>query len=145
MTFKQCLVKRVLRFASLFLTVLALIGSTAVLHVEAQPASNHSQLTAQPTIVVRVATPAVTVERLPSEARSTINLIRKGGPFPYTKDGTVFRNRERRLPQAATGYYREYTVKTPGSRDRGARRIVTGQKGEIYYTDDHYASFVRVQ
>jgi len=94
---------------------------------------------------VRVATPAVTVERLPSEARSTINLIRKGGPFPYTKDGTVFRNRERRLPQAATGYYREYTVKTPGSRDRGARRIVTGQKGEIYYTDDHYASFVRVQ
>jgi len=94
---------------------------------------------------VRVATPAVTVERLPSEARSTINLIRKGGPFPYTKDGTVFRNRERRLPQAATGYYREYTVKTLGSRDRGARRIVTGQKGEIYYTDDHYASFVRVQ
>lgn len=145
MTFKQCLVKRVLRFASLFLTALALIGFTAVLHVEAQPASNHSQLTAQPTILVRVATPAVTVDRLPPEARSTINLIRKGGPFPYAKDGTVFRNRERRLPQAATGYYREYTVKTPGSRDRGARRLITGRGGEIYYTGDHYASFVRVQ
>ncbi|MBC7972032.1 MAG: guanyl-specific ribonuclease Sa [Verrucomicrobia bacterium] len=145
MTFKQCLVKRVLRFASLFLTALALIGLTAVLHVEAQPASNHSQLTAQPTILVRVATPAVTVDRLPPEARSTINLIRKGGPFPYAKDGTVFRNRERRLPQAATGYYREYTVKTPGSRDRGARRLITGRGGEIYYTGDHYASFVRVQ
>lgn len=145
MTFKQCLVKRVLRFASLFLTALTLIGFTAVLHVEAQPASNHSQLTAQPTILVRVATPAVTVDRLPPEARSTINLIRKGGPFPYAKDGTVFRNRERRLPQAATGYYREYTVKTPGSRDRGARRLITGRGGEIYYTGDHYASFVRVQ
>lgn len=79
--------------------------------------------------------------RLPVEARQTLELIDAGGPFPYAKDGTVFGNFERLLPEHKRGYYREYTVPTPGSRDRGARRIVTGQGDEIYYTDDHYNSF----
>lgn len=81
---------------------------------------------------------------LPPEARQTIALIRKGGPYPYQKDGSVFGNREVRLPKRERGYYREYTVRTPGNRDRGARRIVAGRAGEFYYTDDHYRSFKRV-
>ncbi|GGS03511.1 ribonuclease [Streptomyces aureoverticillatus] len=79
--------------------------------------------------------------RLPAEARRTLRLIDEGGPFPYRKDGSVFGNFEGELPREARGYYREYTVRTPGERDRGARRIVTGREGETYYTDDHYASF----
>ncbi|WP_151481022.1 ribonuclease domain-containing protein [Streptomyces albicerus] len=78
---------------------------------------------------------------LPAEARRTLALIDRGGPFPYAKDGAVFGNFERELPRHERGYYREYTVRTPGERDRGARRIVTGQGGEVYYTDDHYKSF----
>ncbi|MFF1723462.1 ribonuclease domain-containing protein [Streptomyces sviceus] len=78
---------------------------------------------------------------LPAEARQTLQLIDRGGPFPYAKDGAVFGNFERLLPAHPRGYYHEYTVPTPGSRDRGARRIVTGQGGEVYYTDDHYDSF----
>jgi ribonuclease T1 len=81
---------------------------------------------------------------LPREARETVELIQQGGPFPYRKDGVTFGNRERLLPQARRGYYREYTVPSPGSRDRGARRIVTGGNGEFYYTDDHYRSFRRI-
>lgn len=81
---------------------------------------------------------------LPSEARATLALIAAGGPFPYERDGSVFQNRERILPDEARGYYREYTVVTPGSDDRGARRIVAGAGGERYYTDDHYASFRRI-
>jgi ribonuclease T1 len=81
---------------------------------------------------------------LPREARETIALIQKGGPFPYQNDGTVFGNREAILPRRERGYYREYTVQTPGTRDRGARRMVTGRSGEFYYTDDHYRSFKRV-
>ncbi|MFE3270564.1 ribonuclease domain-containing protein [Streptomyces sp. NPDC059215] len=79
--------------------------------------------------------------RLPAEARATLALIDRGGPFPYARDGVVFGNFERLLPSHPRGYYHEYTVRTPGERDRGARRIVTGENGEIYYTDDHYKSF----
>ncbi|MEV0218892.1 ribonuclease domain-containing protein [Streptomyces sp. NPDC050704] len=79
--------------------------------------------------------------RLPAEARQTLALIDTGGPFPYAKDGAVFGNFERELARHRRGYYHEYTVRTPGERDRGARRIVTGQGGEVYYTDDHYKSF----
>jgi len=86
-------------------------------------------------------TATVKLSRLPAEARQTVALIDRGGPFPYAKDGVVFGNYEKLLPQQKRGYYHEYTVRTPGSRDRGARRIVTGQDGEIYYTDDHYKSF----
>ncbi|UUU25971.1 ribonuclease domain-containing protein [Streptomyces sp. DSM 40750] len=79
---------------------------------------------------------------LPSQAYTTLNLIAQGGPYPYSQDGSVFQNRERILPAQSTGYYHEYTVKTPGSSTRGARRIVTGEDyQEDYYTADHYASF----
>ena len=80
---------------------------------------------------------------LPREGRDTLALIRKGGPFPYAKDGSTFSNREHYLPKQPRGYYREYTVKTPGSRDRGARRIICGGKLQLecYYTGDHYATF----
>ena len=87
----------------------------------------------------------IAVAELPTEARETISLIRKGGPFPFPRDGVVFVNFENRLPAKARGYYREYTVRTPGARDRGARRIVTGRDGELYYTDDHYQSFKRIR
>ncbi|MFE6161071.1 ribonuclease domain-containing protein [Streptomyces sp. NPDC056486] len=86
----------------------------------------------------------VQADRLPAEARGTLRLIADGGPFPYAKDGSVFGNFEGELPKQRRGHYREYTVRTPGERDRGARRIVTGSGGETYYTDDHYASFKAV-
>jgi len=91
----------------------------------------------------------VALAELPVEARQTEQLIRAGGPFPYARDGTVFGNRERLLPRERRGYYREYTVRTPGSRDRGARRIVCGgdkpaTPDACYYTADHYASFRRI-
>ena len=83
---------------------------------------------------------------LPREGQTTYQLIRKGGPFPYEKDGTVFGNRERLLPRETRGFYREYTVRTPGVRHRGARRIVCGgpvptEPKACYYTEDHYACF----
>jgi len=97
--------------------------------------------------------PDVPAVELPQEARDTLALIRKGGPFPYRRDATVFRNFEQRLPVKSRGYYREYTVPTPGARDRGARRIVAGAgadgdvrtSGEYYYTDDHYSTFRRIR
>jgi ribonuclease T1 len=82
---------------------------------------------------------------LPGEARATIRLIRAGGPFPYDRDGAIFGNFERQLPARERGYYREYTVRTPGIKHRGARRIVAGRGGELFYTDDHYRSFSRVR
>ena len=87
---------------------------------------------------------AIEKKQLPREAIETVALIRKGGPFPYQRDGAVFGNREKRLPARERGWYREYTVKTPGARDRGARRIVAGRDGTLYYTDDHYRSFKRI-
>ena len=83
----------------------------------------------------------IAVGDLPSEAKATLKLIKHGGPFRYPKDGTIFNNREGRLSARKRGYYREYTVKTPGRRDRGARRIIAGADGEFYYTDDHYNTF----
>jgi ribonuclease T1 len=91
----------------------------------------------------------IAVRDLPREARDTLALIRQGGPYPYRKDGTVFQNRERLLPRQPRGYYTEYTVRTPRSRDRGARRIVAGgdprTSGEYWYTEDHYQSFRRIR
>ena len=81
---------------------------------------------------------------LPAEARQTLDLVKQGGPFPYRRDGSVFSNRERRLPPHSRGYYREYIVPTPSASDRGARRIIAGAPGEYYYTGDHYASFQRI-
>jgi ribonuclease T1 len=92
---------------------------------------------------------SVALSALPVEAQQTQRLIHAGGPFPYSKDGIVFGNRERLLPRQERGFYREYTVPTPGSRDRGARRIVCGgleprHPENCYYTADHYASFQRI-
>jgi ribonuclease T1 len=91
----------------------------------------------------------VALATLPEQAQQTYRRVLNGGPFPYSKDGIVFGNRERHLPARKRGYYREYTVKTPGASDRGARRIVCGgqqptQPESCFYTDDHYASFRRI-
>ncbi|MFH1871744.1 MAG: ribonuclease domain-containing protein [Pseudomonadota bacterium] len=89
----------------------------------------------------------IPVAALPEEARATLMLIDARGPFLYRRDGIIFQNHERRLPEQAKGYYREYTVPTPGSTTRGARRIVTGDRppAVFYYTADHYKSFHRIQ
>ncbi len=91
------------------------------------------------------AVPPIALADLPPQGRATYALIREGGPFPYDKDGSVFGNRERLLPAEKRGYYREYTVRTPGVRSRGARRIVCGgaprTPDACYYTSDHYSSF----
>jgi ribonuclease T1 len=91
----------------------------------------------------------VNVANLPAEARATLVLIRNNGPFPYAKDGAVFGNYEKLLPKQKRGYYHEFTVKTKGARNRGARRIVVGGEPttsrDLYYTDDHYASFKRIK
>lgn len=86
----------------------------------------------------------VAVAQLPDEARTTLTLIKSDGPFPYRQDGVVFQNRERLLPRESSGFYHEYTVKTPGSSDRGARRIIKARDGTLYYTPDHYDSFKRI-
>ena len=82
---------------------------------------------------------------LPPQARQVLRLIDAGGPFPYVQDGTVFGNVEGLLPAHPRGWYREYTVPTPGSPDRGARRIIAGRDGARYYTADHYESFARIE
>ena len=91
----------------------------------------------------------VALSALPAQAGTTYRLVFSGGPFPYPKDGVVFGNRERVLPKAKRGFYREYTVPTPGDRHRGARRIVCGglvatKPEACFYTGDHYASFQRI-
>lgn len=88
--------------------------------------------------------PTIRYQDLPRQAQDTIRLIDQGGPFPFDRDGITFQNREQLLPKKSNGYYHEYTVITPGSSDRGARRIIAGDQGELYYTDDHYDSFNEV-
>lgn len=91
----------------------------------------------------------IPVADLPIEAQQTLMLIKQGGPFPYAKDGVVFRNYEEVLPKRKRGYYHEFTVITPGARNRGARRIIAGGEPasakDYYYTDDHYATFRRIK
>ena len=103
-----------------------------------------AQQTRGPTPHSQSGLPTISFNDLPVQAQETIALIDQGGPFPYSKDGSVFQNRERLLPSRNQGYYREYTVITPGSPDRGARRVIGGGEGELYYSDDHYASFREV-
>lgn len=88
---------------------------------------------------------SISVAELPREAQQTLVLIKAGGPFPYSRDGIVFGNFEKRLPRHQRGYYREYTVKSPWRRDRGPRRIIAGREDDYYYTDDHYESFRRIR
>ena len=110
--------------------------------VTAQPSA---RATASPsTPVAASGLPTVSVSELPPEAQQTLELIAAGGPFPYRQDDQTFQNREGLLPQQSYGFYREYTVQTPGSPDRGARRIVAGADGVAFYTADHYNSFSEV-
>jgi len=122
--------------AGLILVTTALVGTSSV---------------ARETASKVTAVGEITVRELPLQGRDTLALIRKGGPYPYAKDGSIFGNRERVLPLQPRGHYKEYTVKTPGSRDRGARRIVCGGKTKntaqptCFYTADHYATFKRIK
>ena len=98
---------------------------------------------------VSVQADTISLSQLPPQGRDMVALIYQGGPFRYDKDGTVFGNRERILPAKNRGYYREYTVRTPSERSRGARRVICGglkpsTPDACYYTDDHYASFRRI-
>ncbi|MFI5663633.1 ribonuclease domain-containing protein [Streptomyces sp. NPDC051684] len=126
----------------------AVVAASAVLLVGGLGASTATATPAAPApVVASHAVSAADVgdicySALPAEAHDTLDLIEQGGPYPYEQDGTVFSNREGILPSQSSGYYHEYTVITPGSDDRGARRIVTGDSDqEDYYTADHYASF----
>jgi ribonuclease T1 len=119
---------------------LAFLGAAVLAHLPVDAAHARSATSEVGTVAL---------EHLPAEARRTEQLIRRGGPFPHAKDGSVFGNRERLLPRQRRGYYREYTVTTPGARDRGARRIVCGGfkprlPEACYYTADHYSSFKRI-
>jgi len=112
------------------------------------PAATASRVAGAPVLLADSSTRA-SLEGFPAEERvaitATLALIEAGGPFPYRQDGAIFSNREGLLPIEPEAYYREYTVPTPGAQGRGARRIVAGSSGEIYYTDDHYRSFWRIR
>lgn len=139
----------------LLVAIVLLVGGLAAIKLSQRPpppqfAPSLSQADAPPATAAAAAPSASrTTARdalpafLPAEARQTIALIQRGGPFPHRQDGSVFSNREQRLPQRARGYYHEYTVDTPGAGNRGARRIVTGGNPPTgwFYTDDHYETF----
>jgi ribonuclease T1 len=110
----------------------------------ATPATSQTAAATRPAKDPQSGLPTIALADLPPEGQATMALIIAGGPFPYSQDGVVFQNREGILPDQPSGYYREYTVPTPGSPDRGARRIVVGREGDRYYTADHYASFKRI-
>ena len=145
------------RTRSLLLTALVVaalaVGARLVTGGQAGPVGTEARPTATAGVSVGLGgasvdpvsgLPVVDVASLPPEAGQTLALIDAGGPFPHDEDGEVFQNREGVLPREKTGYYREYTVTTPGESDRGARRIVAAQDGARFYTDDHYASFREV-
>jgi ribonuclease T1 len=131
----------VLRGSVALLPALLVLAALAALLLPLQDASARGD----PPAAAKGQIAEVAVADLPPEARRTLALIRKDGPFPYDRDGIVFNNREKLLPLRERGWYREYTVVTPGVRHRGARRIVAARSGEFYYTDDHYASFRRIR
>lgn len=115
-----------------------LAGWLAALLVAASPPAPVAAREAAPACALGT---GIRASDLPREARDVLQAIERGGPFPHAQDGSVFGNRERRLPARARGYYREYTVRTPGRSDRGARRIVAGEGGDRWYTADHYRTF----
>jgi ribonuclease T1 len=129
--------------AAVAAAVVILLGSFTVVRCAVQPVG----LTGQPVATAdtpRSDLPTVGLAELPAQARETLVLVDRDGPFQYAKDGATFHNFEGLLPDRVEGYYREYTVPTPGDRDRGARRLVVGRGGDVYYTDDHYRSFRQV-
>jgi ribonuclease T1 len=121
-----------LTIAVIFATMFAWLAVAAPTQVQART-------------VLQASVGEVKLAALPKEAQATLKQIKNNGPYDYKKDGVIFSNRERILPKQKRGYYREFTVKTPGARTRGARRIVAGNVGEYYYSDDHYASFKRIK
>jgi ribonuclease T1 len=124
--------RRRITFALIGLVVLVVVGWFVRDAVRDDPAPQQTAMSVKP------------LSKLPPEAVTTWRAIQKGGPFSSSRDGVVFENRERLLPGKPAKYYHEYTVPTPGSDDRGARRLITGEQRELYYTDDHYVSFVIV-
>ncbi len=146
------------RIIALLATLLLGLTTAYALPAQASSPSPTSYAAAPPTsyavgptsytVASAAALPSCDLSSLPPEASDTLDLIHSGGPFPYDQDGTVFQNREGLLPSEPSGYYHEYTVITPGSPDRGARRLVGGgpttNPAYLYYTDDHYASFCEV-
>jgi ribonuclease T1 len=122
----------------------AAVVALATWWIQSSGSDQPQEPTATSSVVTDSTLPVVAEDRLPAEARATLELIDAGGPFPYDRDGVVFENREELLPERDLGYYAEYTVPTPGADDRGARRIVTGEGDEFYYTTDHYRSFVEI-
>lgn len=134
--------------AALTLVTATTLGSTAYAVPAAEPAYDVQSAGWTYVVPTTTALPTCALSSLPSQASDTLDLIHSGGPFPYAQDGTVFQNREGILPDESSGYYHEYTVKTPGSDDRGARRLVGGGAKTtpefVYYTDDHYSSFCAV-
>jgi ribonuclease T1 len=126
---------RTSQFMLVCLMLAAAISGTTLVHSRETPAIGDQT--------------TISLSELPAQGRQTYQLVLSGGPFPFEKDGVVFGNRERILPHQPRGFYREYTVQTPGSRDRGARRIVCGGRQirapeACYYSQDHYASFRRI-
>ncbi|MGF4045080.1 guanyl-specific ribonuclease [Paenarthrobacter nitroguajacolicus] len=111
-------------------------GSTAASPGVTNPAA------AGPAVANPYTLPTINASQLPKEARQTLALIAKGGPYPYDRDGVNFGNFEGLLPKKSGGFYKEYTVPTPGESDRGARRIIVGKDSAKYYTPDHYESFM---
>jgi ribonuclease T1 len=153
---RQSFVKRAWVF-SCILVLSAILGGCnkdGSRNTTPEPGASASQAPVQPAQAAS-GTPAasgvlatVTKAQLPGEAAETLRLIKAGGPFPFGEDGVLFRNSAVLLPQHPRGYYHTYTVRTPGSADRGQRRIVCGglrkQTGDCYYTDDYYISFKRI-
>ncbi|WP_350281050.1 ribonuclease domain-containing protein [Kribbella sp. HUAS MG21] len=133
--------------AAVTLATTAALGSTASAAPTA-PTHSISSYAVPQTVAAPDAIETCALSSLPAEAGDTLDLIHSGGPFPYEQDGTVFQNREGILPDESSGYYHEYTVITPGSPDRGARRLVGGgpetEPDHVYYTSDHYSSFCEV-
>ena len=137
--------------AAIFLAALLIAGATlvAVKLIAGGSAAQTGTVRVQsasptPGVDSESGLPTIARSDLPREAQTTLDLIAAGGPFPYDQDGSTYQNRERLLPARPAGTYHEYTVETPGSPDRGARRIVTASTGEAYWTADHYASFARI-
>jgi ribonuclease T1 len=140
---------RNLRF--LVFVVLAIAGVAQAFQWQAHGRNNQQNqaMTTQPNApqaaVPSSASDGIALAALPSEARDTLHDIKQGGPFEFDRDGVVFGNFEKILPKQARGYYHEYTVKTPGVRSRGARRIIEGANHEYFYTDDHYQTFKKIR
>lgn len=130
------------RLLALILCMLATVGCTAgPVSTRAVTPVSTQLVQSRPAVDPASGLPVVHIEDLPPEASKTLTLIERNGPFPHRQDGATFENREGYLPARRSGYYKEYTVDTPGADDRGARRIVAGAAGERYWTDDHYDSF----